>query len=104
MNASQRPLILKLIPRPSTKGVLLLFISAIIVFMLGSIGLILGIRIAYAGQAFPGVHAAGIDLSGLHASEIQAELRSVLTYPESGLIVLHDEDRLWTSHPSELGE
>jgi vancomycin resistance protein YoaR len=82
---------------------MLLFFSTILVFVLGSVSMIFGARIVYADKAFPGVHAGGIDLSGLHASEIQAKLRSAFTYPDSGLIVLHDEDRLWTPSPADLG-
>jgi vancomycin resistance protein YoaR len=103
MNMPQRSQLRNLIPVPSVGGVILLLGSTVLVLVLGAIVMILGARIVYADQAFPGVHAGGIDLSGLHASEIQAKLRSALTYPESGLIVLHDEDRLWTATPAELG-
>jgi vancomycin resistance protein YoaR len=51
----------------------------------------------------PGVHAVGISLAGLSAAEVQGELEAILTYPETGLIVLHDENRMWTPHPNEIG-
>ncbi|MEJ2552092.1 MAG: VanW family protein [Anaerolineales bacterium] len=64
---------------------------------------LLTVRLFYIGRALPGVHAAGINLGGLKQDQIEAELRDVLTYPQTGLIVLRDGEKTWTASPSDLG-
>jgi len=66
--------------------------------------LLIGIaRLAYAGRAYPGLRAAGADLSGMSRAQIETTLTQLLTYPDSGLVVFQDGDRLWPAHPIELG-
>lgn len=64
---------------------------------------LLTVRLFYIGRALPGVHAAGINLGGLKQEQIEAELRDVLTYPQTGLIVLRDGNKTWTASPADLG-
>jgi vancomycin resistance protein YoaR len=61
------------------------------------------VRLFYIGRALPGVHAAGINLGGMNQARIEAELKEILTYPQTGLIVLRDGEQVWTAHPAELG-
>jgi vancomycin resistance protein YoaR len=103
MNAFRQAQQRNLIPIPTARQLLIVLISTLLVLLVGSITVILGARVIYAGQAMPGVHAMGISFAGLRPSEIQGELEAVLTYPESGLLVLHDENRLWTPHPNDIG-
>jgi len=93
----------ELIPIPSAKQMIVAVISALLVFTLAVIISIIGIRVVYADEAFPGVHAAGHSLSGLSPTEIQQKLGTILIFPEDGLIVLHYGDDLWTPRPEELG-
>ncbi len=72
------------------------FLLALGIFLLGE-------RIVYAGRALPGVHAAGVELSGMSAEQIESALLLSHTYPQTGLIVLRDGDRVWIAQPAELG-
>jgi vancomycin resistance protein YoaR len=73
------------------------------ILLTGFILYTLGARIAYAGKVLPGVSSAGVNLSGMTSDEVQQAIGSDLPYPEHGLIVLHDADRLWATNPGELG-
>jgi vancomycin resistance protein YoaR len=92
-----------LFPIPSARHLIVALISTILVFIFASVTLIIGVRVVYAGQAFPGVHSMGISLSGLNSIEIKETLERNIVYPETGLIVLHDVERLWSPHPNEVG-
>lgn len=81
----------------------LLLPSAVIVFVTGFLFLLVGMRIAFAGEVLPGVSIAGINIVGITDKEIERKLQGHLTYPQIGLIVFHDDDRLWTAHPEDLG-
>ncbi len=63
----------------------------------------LGVRVAYAGRALPGVQVAGLDASGMRPAEIELALGAALTYPQNGTIVLRDGDRQWVARPAEVG-
>jgi vancomycin resistance protein YoaR len=77
--------------------------SAGIVFLVGVVVFLLGARVLFAGRALPGVHAAGVELGGMTVEQIESTLNQVLTYPESGLIVLRDGGEVRTAHPVDLG-
>jgi len=77
--------------------------AAAIVLAAGALAFILIVRLAYAGRAYPGVSAAGASLSGMDRAQIETTLARLLTYPDSGLVVFQDGDRLWPAHPIELG-
>jgi vancomycin resistance protein YoaR len=64
---------------------------------------LLSFRLAYADRALPGVWAAGLDLSGLSQPEIELALGTRLTYPNTGLVIMHDDETIWTATPAELG-
>ncbi len=63
----------------------------------------LGARLVCLGRALPGVSAAGIGVAGRSQAEIESMLAQALTYPESGLLVFQDGDRLWAARPAEIG-
>jgi vancomycin resistance protein YoaR len=77
-------------------GGFFIFIAAILVF-------VLGFNMYYSGKIFPGVSAAGVDLSGLTAEEAATRLTSRLTYPQTGRIVLQDGSKMWIATPQETG-
>ena len=76
---------------------------ACVALFISSFTFLFAVRLFYIGRALPGVHAAGINLGGKNQSQIEAELREILTYPQTGLIVLRDGDQVWTANPAELG-
>lgn len=57
----------------------------------------------YAGRIFPGVSAAGVDLSALSPEEAAARLRERIIFPEAGKIVFQDGEKVWTVRPLDLG-
>ena len=61
------------------------------------------VQAAYWGRIMPGVHVAGIDLSGLRQAEAAELLSSKVTYPDSGLIFFKHDLQEWAVKPSELG-
>lgn len=87
-----------------------LILAASVTMLVGVVGVTLGMRLFYMGRALPGVHAAGIDMSGMSASEIELALGEALTYPQQGVLLLHDRPpeadktlRSWIVQPQELG-
>jgi vancomycin resistance protein YoaR len=64
---------------------------------------VIGVRVAYAGRALPGVSAAGVNLAGMNQAEMELALGQALSYPQTGLMLLRDGDRLWPARPADLG-
>lgn len=86
----------------ATRAVLALLSAGLV--MTVSIGIfLLGMRAFHAKRALPGVSYSGIDLTGMTEEEIRVELDKALTYPQMGLIALHDADQLWALQPVDLG-
>lgn len=65
--------------------------------------LMVGYQSAYAEKIYPGVSAAGIDLSGLTTEEAQKLLAEKIIYPEHGKVVFQDQSQVWIATPGELG-
>jgi vancomycin resistance protein YoaR len=86
----------------ATRTLLMLFTAGLVLVVSAGIFL-LGTRIFFFDRALPGVHATGIDLGGMNQEEIENALSQILTYPQTGLIVLYDGDSVWTAQPTELG-
>ena len=76
---------------------------ALISALAGLMLLLLGTRLFYQGKALPGVHADGLDLSGLDSSAIISTLQSHYTYPDTGTIALFDGEQAWLATPAALG-
>ncbi len=94
-------------PRPNrislTEQVLVaLLLGIILFFIVSALGLAV-FQAAYAGRVFPGVHAAGVDLSGLTPSAAAAALTQGYAYPLTGRILLQDGSQAWQATPAELG-
>ncbi len=83
--------------------VLFALFSAGLAILVGVGAFLFGLRLVYVERALPGVHSAGVDLSGMTSAEINAALGQAVTYPQTGLIVLHDSDRFWIASPEEVG-
>jgi len=64
---------------------------------------VLGTRVAYSGRALPGVSAAGVSIGGLKEPEIERVLGEILTYPDTGTVLMTDGTRNWIATPAELG-
>jgi len=81
------------------------YASAFALVILLSVGLTTGavFDIAYRGTIYPGVHAWGIDLSGLTPEQAGVALAETFNYPQSQAFVFKDGDRVWSTTPAELG-
>jgi vancomycin resistance protein YoaR len=86
----------------ATRALFALF-SASVAVLIGFGVFLLGLHLVYAERALPGVNSAGLDLSGMTDEEIESVLGETLTYPRTGLIALHDGDRLWVASPEDVG-
>jgi vancomycin resistance protein YoaR len=64
---------------------------------------LIGYDALHAGQIYPGVSVAGVDISGLKPQEAEALLGQRLTYPQDGKIVFQDGKRVWIARPIEIG-
>ncbi|MBP1693895.1 MAG: hypothetical protein H6Q37_1778 [Chloroflexi bacterium] len=62
-----------------------------------------GFDLYHTGKIYPGVWMGGINLSGLTTEQAATVLSERLTYPETGKIVLRDGQKVWVSHPADLG-
>ncbi len=85
-----------------TRAAQVAFMACVALFI-SSFTFLFAVRLFYIGRALPGVHAAGVNLSGMNQSQIEAALKETLTYPQSGMIVLRDGDNIWSANPIELG-
>jgi Putative peptidoglycan binding domain len=95
------------VPRPQRSPVplqiLAVLIGGVLLFLL-TIGLISGgYQLLYAGQIFPGISMAGVDLTSMTPGQATAALSQHLTYPTSGRVVFRDRERVWLATPAELG-
>jgi len=88
---------------PPIKRILSVSLPAAIVIVVGIVIFLVGTRILYANKAFPGVEAAGIQLSGMTEDEIETLLHQSLTYPQTGLIAFQDGENVTLSRPEDLG-
>ena len=90
-------------PSPAVLQTLFALAGGIALFFLFCLILLLGSQLAYAGQIYPGVSVAGIDLSGLTESQAVALLAQRMTFPQTGKIVFQDGQHTWLARPTDLG-
>lgn len=83
--------------------VLLALFLSLILFFGGLVLAIFGYQVWYAGRIFPGVHVAGIDLSGLQPGQAANKISQQLEYPLKGRVLMRDGQQAWESVPVELG-
>jgi len=57
----------------------------------------------YRGRVYPGVHVAGVDVSGMTPAQAAEALNKQLTYAVDGRIAFTDGERRWTFAPAQLG-
>ena len=77
--------------------------GSIFLCLLGLLLLSLTFQLYYLGRIFPGVHVAGIDLSGVRRTEAADQLSQHASYPDSGLIALEGSGGSWVFSPREMG-
>jgi vancomycin resistance protein YoaR len=68
-----------------------------------AIVLLLVFAIYHAGQIYPGVSMAGIDLANLTTAQAAERLSGRLAYPWNGRIVFQGAGQTWTASPEALG-
>lgn len=83
--------------------ILLALIGGLALFSILLVGVGIGFGVYYAGQVYPGVSVAGVNLSGLSPEEAQVLLMQHITYPDEGRIVFQEGDQVWMARPEELG-
>jgi vancomycin resistance protein YoaR len=83
--------------------VLAALVAGSIIFMALAVAVIVGYGAYNAGQIYPGVSVAGIDLSGMQPEEAAAVLENRISYPSQGRILLKDGEKLWLASPADLG-
>ena len=67
---------------------LLAILAGVLIFVILLGGLAISFNMFYAGQIYPGVSVAGVNLSGLEPEEAGALLAQRLTYPQQGRITI----------------
>ena len=87
-----------LIPR-----VLTALVGGVVIFTLLLVAVVIGFNISFAGKIYPGVSAAGIDLSGLEPEQAAALLEREIQFPNHGKILFRDGEKIWLSTPSAVG-
>jgi vancomycin resistance protein YoaR len=77
--------------------------AGLVIFLALVFALVLGYSAYHAGQIYPGISAAGVDLSGMKPDQAAALLAEQVEYPVEGRILLRDGDKIWLASPSDLG-
>jgi len=95
-NPSYRPL-------EAFPQIIIAMMGGLIVFTCLILAVAIGFNMAYAGQIFPGVSVAGVNLSGLTPEEGAALLATRLDYPQRGRILFTDGEKYWLASPAQLG-
>jgi vancomycin resistance protein YoaR len=88
---------------PTLPSALLAILGGIALFLVIVSAFVTGYQVKYAGQIFPGVAVAGIDLSGKTTEQAAALLSQNIHYPDTGSIVFQEKDSHWVATPAELG-
>jgi hypothetical protein len=89
-------------PAPLWRAVITVLSGMVLFALLLSI-LPFGYSAAYAGQIYPGVAVAGIELTGLTQEEATKLLAQELDYPQRGKIALQEGANVRVLSPAELG-
>lgn len=78
-------------------------ITGIALFIAVLLFLLIGFNLDYAGRIYPGISIADLDLSGKTPEEAYVLVQSNLNYPQEGLIIFQEADKVWAAKPTELG-
>ena len=82
---------------------LIALVGGVGLFVLIAMLILLGFAVYHAGQIYPGVSMAGIDLSNLTTAQAAEKLSGRLAYPWNGRIVFQGAGQTWTASPEALG-
>jgi vancomycin resistance protein YoaR len=94
----------KMSPSPLTLlQVLAALVGGVALFFLFVVIFVIGFDLYYAGQVYPGISVAGIDLSGLEPGEAANTLAQNIPYTQHGKIVFQDGEDIWVATPGALG-
>jgi len=83
--------------------ILVALLGGVALFILLVLASIIAFDVAHAGQVYPGVSVAGVELSNLSPQEAASRLSESLNYPQTGRIVFKLDEKLWVARPAELG-
>jgi vancomycin resistance protein YoaR len=64
---------------------------------------LIGFNLEYSGRIYPGIYLADVDLSGKTQEEAYALVQANFNYPQDGLIIFQEADKVWAAKPAELG-
>ncbi len=78
-------------------------IAGIALFIAVLFVVLIGFNLEYAGRIYPGVSIADLDISGKTPEEAYALVQANLDYPQEGLIIFQEADKVWAAKPAELG-
>ena len=93
------------IPLPNPNPIpqaLLALAGGLVLFVFILVAVLVGFNIYHAGEIYPGVSVAGVNLSGMSLEEAEAALAGQITFPQTGHIVFQGETT-WLAKPGELG-
>jgi len=77
--------------------------AAVAALLTSAILSLLGTRLYYLDRVLPGIYAGNLDLSGLTREEAVVSLGESFTYPDTGILILIDQEEMRTAAPVELG-
>jgi len=83
--------------------ILIALVGGTALFFILLVGAVITFDVYHAGRIYPGVSAAGVDLSGLRPQEAAGRIAQKLTYPVTGNIVFKLNDKVWAAKPAQLG-
>ncbi|NPV76502.1 MAG: hypothetical protein HPY59_09005 [Anaerolineae bacterium] len=64
---------------------------------------LVGFQVWYLGRIYPGVSVAGVEIGGLDPSQAAAKIAEQIVYPQTGHILISDQDKTWAIKPLEAG-
>ncbi len=64
---------------------------------------LIGFNLEYSGRIYPGIRLTDVDLSGKTQEEAYALVQANFNYPQDGLIIFQEADKVWAAKPAELG-
>lgn len=98
------------IPYPSSSRQTSLLLTALrsiliagLFFILSLFVVLIGFEGYYSGRIYPGVNAAGVDLSGLTPQDAANRIAERVDYPQKGHILFYDGSQTWNATPADLG-
>jgi len=82
---------------------LLALLLGFVAFFLLVVFWLVGFQVWYLGRIYPGISIAGIEVSGQNPSQAAAKIAEKITYPQTGHILISDQDKTWAVKPLEIG-